>query len=310
MFTFLSRMLAGGTLLALCAVIANASPLKLTTYQVQCKTINCGIISNAPKAALLLVNPTPLPRLDVGDPQQVTVQWRMQYGLKANYSLCLTASSSTQPANNDPCVALPKSNLLHSTSTSSTFEDTLALPFGIRRPTANFYVRTTSIFHLIGGAANWTASNEVPFTWPLTLPNLYAHNPGLDFSEQKIRLVHRISNRSNTAAGKSITRFVVDFCDANHPLPLSDPEDHRSEGLCSPDLDSHIATINMPLSAAPGPLAAGTNELTYKTEDISAVYPNISGVHWISITAMVDADQAIDESNEADNNRLETLYMQ
>lgn len=301
-----SLWLASGILLS--AAVAIFSTSTANAFTLQCKTFNCGKVSSVAKVSLLKVDPEPLPRVNPGDAQTITLEWSSGFALKSSYALCLTSSRGSAPAASDPCVVLPRSRTINAGYSGTTYEDTVSLAAGVRRPAANFYVKSTALFHLGSSAPPTATSNLVPFEWPLTLPNLYTHNPKPRLSGGRLEIEQQLSNRGASDAQPSITEYHVAFCDGAINLPLIDPEDPRSDRICNSASEGFVqqGTTTQPFNW----IAAGGSE-TQRT-DISAMLPN-PGLYpaglWIAITATADAQGDVDESNEQDNARLETRYI-
>jgi hypothetical protein len=262
------------------------------------------MISSTPRTSLLKVNPEPLPAVDPGDPQDITVEWSVRFGLRAQHDLCVTRNLSASPAGADHCVALPGGNVVNNGASGNTYEDALTLPSAFYTDRANFYIRTTSLIHLSGSPAI-AYSNLVPFAWPLNLPNLYAHNPKPRIAGGMVQIEHDISNFGQADADPSETEFTVAFCDGLVQLPLIDPENPQSEQICRKGVEGFAGehVVMQPV----GPIAASAAVQTMT--DITSLVPSSPNGLWISITARVDAGQDVDESNEQDNERLETRFI-
>lgn len=292
----------------LLAAVCVFSPMaEAASFTIKCAQFNCGTISVAPRASLLNVDPNPLPRVDPGDSQTVTVEWSTRIGLKSSYALCLTASPSSGPAAGDHCETLPGANLINQGLSGLTYEDTVTIPAAARQPAAEFYVKTTARFTFTGKNPETSISNRMPFVWPLSLANLYTHNPKPRLLGGSLLIEQKLSNRGATDASPSITEYMVSFCDGNANPPLVDPEDVDSDRVCNGSVDGHLHTDLT--TQAFGWIAAGASQ-TQKT-DITGMIP--PGMHhnglWVTIIASADADGDVDESNEQDNVRLETRYI-
>ncbi|MFK7915690.1 MAG: hypothetical protein AB8B93_17365 [Pseudomonadales bacterium] len=302
------QALAVALAILLSATAALATPALAAAFTIQCKQFNCGTVSAVAKVSLLNTAPDPLPLVDPGASQTVTLEWSSSLALRSSYSLCLTSSLGSAPAAADPCFNLPQARTIHSGLSGITYEDTLTVPASARRPSASFYVKSTGKIHLQGATPPTATSNLVPFEWPLKLANLYTHNPKPRLSAGILEIEQKLSNLGADDAAPSTTDYQVAFCDGAVNLPLIDPEDPESDRLCNSDSEGFIKQ-----NATSEPfnwIAVGASE-TRRT-DISAMLPDPSRYPaglWISITATADARGDVDESNELDNVRLETRYI-
>jgi hypothetical protein len=120
-----------------------------------------------------------------------------------------------------------------------------------------------------------------------------------------VQIKHDISNIGMDNAGASVTEFVVSVCDGLAVLPLIDPDDPESESICTSKNERFMTTFSVQQSVSQ--VAVGARERYFT--DITSLIPTSTNGLWVSITAYVDVQQDIDESNEFDNVRFETRYI-
>ena len=272
-----------------------------------CKARYCGPVSAAPGTVLINVTPDPLATVGKGSGQRVMVDWSVRFGLPASFEFCVNSAPQAPPHANDPCTELPGASVLRNGVNSTTFRDELKLSAAFYRPTADFYIKTLAKVVLLGGTPRVETSNLRPFVWPLTLPNLYAHHPDWEIRDKDILLVHETSNRGLADAGSSYTLFDVDICDGLADLPLADPEDSAS-GVCDSNNPDYVA--NVTFTELVNYVPEGRTE---RAEVVfTSTFDSLTGMYglWLSITATVDVHNDLDESNETDNTRSKTVFVQ
>ena len=296
----LQRVILGALCLGL-----SASALAYNFGKISCKVANCGMVSNVPKTTLISVNPDPLPVVDAGGAQSVTVRWSVRFGLKATYEICVTDSLASGAKASDRCLPLPGATVVYKGIAGNTYDDQLTLDASFYRPQAQFYLRTTAGIYLAGTTPPTSNSGFLDFVWPLTKPNLYAHNPDGYVSSAGVEIEHPISNYGSVDADASVTEFTVRVCDGLAMLPLENPEDPESEQVCLADNEHFLGefVVQQPVS----PIAAGNRVTTYT--NITSLLPSSNNGLWLTMSARVDIHNDVDESEEGDNVRAHTAYL-
>lgn len=289
-------------------VLLSASALAHEIEEIDCDNELCGQVSNTPRTVLISVNPDPFPVVDPGEPQEAVVRWSVRFGLPATFEFCATAALGVGPSTADPCVDLNGDTVVYAGAYSTAFQDELSLPSTFYRPQAEFYIRTSSKIHLIGSAPETATSNRRAFVWPLPLPNLFAHNPDWDWINGAVHLLHDVTNQGPVAAGSSVTELQVNVCDGIANLPLIDPDDPSSERICAQSDPSFIQSFTEHVHFGPVPSGARVEEGV--EVDGQLQLDQFEFGLWLSVTAFADVNNDVDESNEMDNTRFETLIVQ
>ena len=242
-----------------------------------------------PKPILNSVTPDPLPRVEVGETQDVSVSWSLPTPskpmLQQRFSLCVTGSDPIVRLK-DGCIALQSPTTVMSGKEGTHYNSTVTLPGTFQRFSAYFYIRMQPV--IITGGSGFTPSNLVPFNWPLHIAELEARSVKVDVGiGGSIYAEQRVTNRGTRDSAAFQNRYHMTVCSQ-----IIDPA--RS---CRYGDAEYLDTIVV--FAQTNGVAAGATE--NMAVDITSLLPSSPATLTVSIRGDVDYFNDIRESNEHDN---------
>ncbi|MEQ8690992.1 MAG: hypothetical protein RIC89_09195 [Pseudomonadales bacterium] len=286
--------LATSTLLAVCAASYGATidPIECLV----CDKFDLQIVEVKP--TLNAVTPDPLPRKEVGESQDVTVNWTLPRTtgtmLKQRFSLCVTGSDPAVRLR-DGCAQLQNTTTLATGKEGYTYQSTVTLPGTFQRFSAYFYIRMQPV--IIIGNGGFTASNLVPFNWPLHIAELEARSVKVDIGLGGIVTAEqRVTNRGTRASAPFQNRYQMTICSQ-----IIDPA--RTCHLSSPEYLDALVVFAQSSGIAPGV----TENLAV---DISSMLSATPATLTITIRGDVDYYNEVREEDEFNNfdSGTDTLY--
>ncbi|MEM1436360.1 MAG: hypothetical protein AAGG11_20075 [Pseudomonadota bacterium] len=280
---------------------ASASPeqwLKGRYLEVECAQIFCGYLEANPRIYLTSVNPDPLPAVEPGADQEVTVTWSTRHGLKTLFQLCITAGPGAQPDTSDGCVALTGSNITSITKLYVHFEETVTLPGSLRKPSADFYIRSTPALTLFGRPPEQKVSNQRTFVWPLPLPNLNIEGADTDYYASNGQVIANadVTNASDTDLTNIEVQMTVFVCDGNIPPSLRPGSTRSDDILCFEQAGNYLSHFDAGTVTIPYLQARATDTAAI---NITSMLPASPDNLMITLVAIVDPNNQIAESNES-----------
>ncbi|MEM6708789.1 MAG: hypothetical protein AAF648_08390, partial [Pseudomonadota bacterium] len=229
---------------------------------VDCAQIFCGYIKANPKVSLLSVNPNPLPEVEEGESQTLSITWSAEQGLKTTFELCITDSVGAPLAASDGCVALQGNNITHMTNRYVYFAETVEVPAALRRPEADFYVRSTAGVFLFRQDPASQVSNRRSFSWPIPLPNLNIEGAGTNYAASRgtYTIDAEVRNVGTIDVQNIEVAMEVLICDASvQPLPTRPGSTKPNDILCYDTAPSFIGRFGISMQTVPY-LPAGARE--------------------------------------------------
>lgn len=274
------------TLALLASICAPAYASSLKQYECEiCDSV--GVLD--PKPILSSVNPDPLPIKEVGASQNVTVTWSMPHSarpmLKQRYALCVTGSDPIVRLK-DGCIDLQNTTTTMAGEDGTHYQSHITLPGTFQRFRAYFYIRMQPI--IVIGAGGFTASNLLPFQWPLHIAELEARSVKVDFGVYgDVYAEQRVTNRGTRASSGFQNRYHMTVCSQ-----IIDPA-----RACTTGSAEYLDTLVV--FGQSGGIQAGATENVHV--NITSLLPSNPATLTITIRGDVDYFNDVRESDEFNN---------